>query len=199
MHQVGYFVQILLLTGEVIIQQGDEGQYMCILIEGKATVSFNGQTVATLNENTAFGEAALKHKVERNASITADKECKILLLYREDYERIILDHDKLRKRQNLQFLYTLPYLERWDNLQKYNLNEIIDTKLVNHNELVYKQGDMAYTFNIIRAGYVKLCTNLHIGMLISILPSLYHIYLLSVAKLSTTPILALKHFAFLQL
>ena len=82
---------------ETIITQGDEGTFMWVLVEGEAKVEFNGQDVATLKSNTAFGEAALKHKVERNASIIAITQCKILILHKEDYDHIILDHDKLRK------------------------------------------------------------------------------------------------------
>jgi hypothetical protein len=44
------------------------------LVYGEAKVDVNGQKVANLKGNTAFGEAALKHKAKRNASIIAESE-----------------------------------------------------------------------------------------------------------------------------
>ena len=146
----------------IIIKQGDEGNFMCVLVDGQAQVLFNDQVVATLKYNTAFGEAALKHKVQRNATIKAVTECKVLILHKQDYDLILSDFDKLRKRQDLDFLINLPYLSKWDNLQKHYFNEVIDRKLISHKELVYKQGDISYTFNLIRSGYVKLITNLNL-------------------------------------
>lgn len=89
---------------EFIIEQGDEGQFMWVLIYGEAKVDVNGQKVAGLKGNTAFGEAALKHKAKRNASIIAESQWKVLILEKDDYDRVIADTDKKQKQQNLEFM-----------------------------------------------------------------------------------------------
>lgn len=74
-----------------MIKQGDEGTFMCVLVYGEANVVINGEDCAVIKGNTAFGEAALKHKATRNASIIAKTECKVLILDKEDYDRVISD------------------------------------------------------------------------------------------------------------
>jgi len=158
---------------------------MWVLVYGEAKVDISGQLVATLKGNTAFGEAALKHKTKRNASIVALTQCKILILDKEDYDRVISDSVQKQRQQNLEFMYAkslikysdkLDFLSSWSRFKRYELNDVIDLKILNHNEMVYKQGDKAPLFNgpckfllcynlivnIIKSGYVKLCTNVKI-------------------------------------
>lgn len=77
---------------------------MWVLVYGEAEVVWNKQQVAILKGNTAFGEAALKHKATRNASIIALTECKILILDKDDYDRVISDSVQKQKQLNLQFM-----------------------------------------------------------------------------------------------
>ena len=60
------------------------------------------------------------------------------------------------------FINDLSYLSNWDLFKKHYFNEIIDSKILNHNEKVYSQNDMAFSFNIIIQGYVKLCSTIDI-------------------------------------
>ena len=79
-----------------IIRQGDEGHFMWVLLKGSARVVINGNPVAVLNDNSAFGEAALKHKVKRNASIIAQEHWEVLILHKDEYDRVISDSDLIK-------------------------------------------------------------------------------------------------------
>ena len=76
---------------------------MWVLLKGSAKVVINGNAVAVLKENSAFGEAALKHKVKRNASIIAKERWEVLVLHKDEYDRVISDSDLIKKRANQVF------------------------------------------------------------------------------------------------
>lgn len=53
----------------------------------------------------------------------------------------------MQKRQNLEFINQLEFLSHWERLKRYNFNDIIDTKLLNHEDKIYLQGDKAPQHN----------------------------------------------------
>eukprot|EP00928_Gymnodinium_smaydae_P026768 TRINITY_DN2091_c0_g1_i1.p1 TRINITY_DN2091_c0_g1~~TRINITY_DN2091_c0_g1_i1.p1 ORF type:complete len:799 (+),score=208.52 TRINITY_DN2091_c0_g1_i1:83-2398(+) len=81
-------------AGEVIIQQGDEGNDFYIIHSGKASVEVDGGKVASLGEGDYFGENALLRGERRTATITADTTVKVLKITREAFQRLGL-HEKL--------------------------------------------------------------------------------------------------------
>ena len=63
--------------GEVVIKQGDDGDYYYIIRRGVAKVSRTTKSgesivIAELKVGNAFGEEALVSDVKRNASVTMD-------------------------------------------------------------------------------------------------------------------------------
>lgn len=76
------------LKGEVVIQEGDEGDCLYVVSSGnlKCTKVFKGNKDPTLlkmyNPGEAFGELALLYNAPRAATITAESECVLYVLDR---------------------------------------------------------------------------------------------------------------------
>jgi CRP/FNR family transcriptional regulator, cyclic AMP receptor protein len=64
--------------GEVIIQEGDVGTDMYLLVDGTARVERNGQVIGDVGRNSVIGEMALIDTNRRSASIIATTECELL-------------------------------------------------------------------------------------------------------------------------
>lgn len=64
--------------GEVIIQEGDVGTEMFLLVDGTARVERNGQVIGEVGRNSVIGEMALIDTHRRSASIIAETECELL-------------------------------------------------------------------------------------------------------------------------
>ena len=67
-------------TGEVLMKEGEPGNFFCILAEGEVRVSRKGRTLTQLQAGECFGEMAYLAKDEqlRGADVTVTKESRII-------------------------------------------------------------------------------------------------------------------------
>ena len=80
--------------GEMLIKKGDLANEMYLLMSGSCIVTVGGKEVGKLNKYDVFGEAALFHSNGvRSASVVAKEDLKVLLLKREDLQRLIQSGD----------------------------------------------------------------------------------------------------------
>ena len=80
-------------AGDVIVRQGDPGDKFYLIRSGTATVtvSDHAQTreLATLQQGSFFGEAALLSGDPRNATVTARDELTLCTLGKDDFQAVI--------------------------------------------------------------------------------------------------------------
>jgi len=79
-------------AGRVLVQEGARGDQFMVLVEGNATVSQGGQTIATLARGDLVGEMALLQDVgfgRRNATVTASTDAVIYVGSRADFRQIL--------------------------------------------------------------------------------------------------------------
>ena len=81
-------------AGQVVINQGDDGDYYYIISHGRCKVtreSTNGAsvTLAHLSDGDAFGEEALLSDSKRNATITMETDGLLMRLSKEDFEELL--------------------------------------------------------------------------------------------------------------
>lgn len=70
--RVGRIVRELYVTpGQVVVQQGDVGNTMFVVVQGEVAVEVDGNEVTLLKEGEHFGELALVDNQPRSASIVA--------------------------------------------------------------------------------------------------------------------------------
>lgn len=67
-------------AGWVLTKQGQGGQQAFIIVDGTATVTINGEAVASLAPGDTVGEMALLDAKPRSATVTADSDISILVL-----------------------------------------------------------------------------------------------------------------------
>ncbi len=78
-------------AGEVVIKQGDEGDYFYIIVNGKCAVtretplSREGIKLAELGVGDSFGEEALIAEAKRNATVTMTTEGVLMRLNKQDF------------------------------------------------------------------------------------------------------------------
>jgi CRP-like cAMP-binding protein/rhodanese-related sulfurtransferase len=82
-------------AGEVVIKQGDEGDYFYIIVQGKCTVtretpmSREGIKLAELGVGDTFGEEALIAEAKRNATVTMLTDGVLMRLNKQDFRELM--------------------------------------------------------------------------------------------------------------
>ena len=72
-------------AGRVILSAGATGALMYVVLEGKVTISVQDLVVERIGPGGVFGEMALVDRSPRAASATAESDCKLLTLGRDDF------------------------------------------------------------------------------------------------------------------
>lgn len=102
--------QVQFNAGDVIIKQGDEGDYFYVITRGKCTVTREtplnkeGIKLAELNVGDTFGEEALISHNRRNATVTMLTDGALMRLGKQDFNTLLnepmvswVDHDEARR------------------------------------------------------------------------------------------------------
>ena len=109
---------------DVIMKQGDIGDFLMILYKGAVEIQVGGEVMARIGKNSLLGEAALKTRERRTADVVATVTklhgsnrigfVKALLLYKKDYELALNEYmaEKLRQNQNL--IRSMDIFKEWN-------------------------------------------------------------------------------------
>jgi len=82
-------------AGEVVIKQGDEGDYFYVVVSGKCSVtretplSRDGIKLAELGVGDTFGEEALIAEAKRNATVTMVTDGVLMRLNKQDFRELM--------------------------------------------------------------------------------------------------------------
>jgi serine/threonine protein phosphatase PrpC len=93
--------------GEVIIREGDKGDELFIVLEGKVRVSRGEQTLTHLGPGEHVGEMALIRSVPRSASVTAVGPAELIVIRRADFFEILRKEHEVAVKMLWQFLGVL--------------------------------------------------------------------------------------------
>lgn len=90
------------LKGEVIFDQGDEGQALYAVLSGRVVIykrtEQNVELIAEVRPGSVFGELALLGGAPRVAQARAAEDCLLAALSRADFERLIETHGAIASR-----------------------------------------------------------------------------------------------------
>ena len=113
--------------GSTIIKEGDDGQELYILGEGKAKCfkKFDGQDrfLRDYDPGDVFGELALLYNAPRAATITAEEDCRLFSLSREAFNCTVRQSAIKKRKLYEDFLNNIRLLS---SLDEYEKNKICD-------------------------------------------------------------------------
>jgi CRP/FNR family transcriptional regulator, cyclic AMP receptor protein len=117
----GFMHERTFLQDEVIYDEGDEGQALYFIIEGRVLICAQGQKahpVAVHAPGSFFGEVALLDGLPRSAQVIAGENCKLEVLFRGDFLGLMTSHAvigskiamQLARHLSLRLREAFPYL-----------------------------------------------------------------------------------------
>ena len=76
-------------AGKILVEEGRIGQEFFIIVDGRASVTRNGRTVATLEAGSHFGELALLDRRPRSASVVSETDMDVLVMSQRQFNGVL--------------------------------------------------------------------------------------------------------------
>ncbi|XP_067671089.1 cAMP-dependent protein kinase regulatory subunit isoform X1 [Haliotis asinina] len=139
-------------AGEVIIQQGDEGDNFYVLDQGEVDIYVNGEHVTTIGEGGSFGELALIYGTPRAATVKAKSDVKLWGIDRDSYRRILMGSTIRKRKMYEEFLGKVSILENLDKWERLTVADALEPVMFEDGEEIVRQGEPGEDFFIILEG-----------------------------------------------
>merc|ERR1719211_453265 len=138
--------------GEVIIQQGDEGDNFYILDQGSVDIFVGGARVVTLCDGASFGELALIYGTPRAATVQAASRVRLWAIDRDSYRRILMGSTIRKRKMYEELLAKVSILENLDKWERLTVADALEAISFEDGDVVVTQGESGNDFFIILDG-----------------------------------------------
>ena len=102
----------------------------------------NFEKIFEANKGFSFGEAALLHKQKRNATIRAEKLCKLIYIDKYDFNKVLKEIEKNRIDYDMkQFIKKFNFFSRWGYINITKLFSLMTTIELYKGEYLYRQNE----------------------------------------------------------
>ncbi|CAI2366556.1 unnamed protein product [Moneuplotes crassus] len=141
-----------------IIIKGEIGDCMYILYKGIVEVIIEGRKgePILMESGSVFGETALQNDVTRTATIVARSDVEVMILSKKDYLNVVYESKNLERSNNLIFLLGLKFFKGWTGPKIEEINKTFGILELKPHQVVYRAGDYANVFYIVRAGVLHM-------------------------------------------
>ncbi|KAI4813038.1 hypothetical protein KUCAC02_024392, partial [Chaenocephalus aceratus] len=140
--------------GQLVIQEGEPGNYLYVLADGLLEVFQNGKLLGEMRPGTAFGELAILYNCKRTATVKAVFQSHIWALDRQTFQTIMMQSTQARHDEYFSFLCSVSLLR---GLPEEKLAKVVDCLEVDYfekGEYIIREGEEGNTFFIIAKGEV---------------------------------------------
>ncbi|XP_030627263.1 cGMP-dependent protein kinase 2 [Chanos chanos] len=141
---------------QLVIQEGEPGNYLYVLADGLLDVIQNGKLLGQMRPGTAFGELAILYNCKRTATVKAVTQSHIWALDRQTFQTIMMRSTQARHEEYFSFLRSVSLLK---DLPEEKLAKIVDCLEVDYfdeGEYIIREGEEGNTFFIIAKGEVTV-------------------------------------------
>ncbi|MCH9614108.1 MAG: hypothetical protein SP1CHLAM54_11200 [Chlamydiia bacterium] len=90
-------MQLHFEPGEIIFNEGDKGDYLYIITEGKVEIFNKKGYITHLGQGEFFGEMALLNEKSRGATVKCEEPTNVLALRKKDFGMLIANFKELRE------------------------------------------------------------------------------------------------------
>ena len=139
--------------GKTLYTQGSIGNYWYIVQSGQLNKLMDDKLISTINAGDSFGEHALMNNSPRTYTVVAVTECKLWVLKRQVFRKILEFIFTLNYEQNMKFLegINIPLDSTIKSIMASNLIQEIYTK----GQYICKEGEVGSCMYIIKEGEVE--------------------------------------------
>lgn len=144
------------IQGDVIIEQGDDGDNFYIIESGVYDIHVNKARVGAYEEKGSFGELALMYNMPRAATIIAQTKGKLWALDRLTFKRIVLKSAFEKRKMYEQLLENMPLFKTLNAYERLNVADALFSRSFPNDEAIIKQGEQAQCMYFVESGQVRI-------------------------------------------
>uniref|UniRef100_A0A3Q3LDR0 cGMP-dependent protein kinase n=1 Tax=Mastacembelus armatus TaxID=205130 RepID=A0A3Q3LDR0_9TELE len=134
--------------GQLVIQEGEPGNYLYVLAEGLLEVIQNGKLLGEMHSGTAFGELAILYNCKRTAT------SHIWALDRQTFQTIMMQTTQARHQEYFSFLRSVSLLRELPEEKLAKIVDCLEVDCFEIGEYIIREGEEGNTFFIIAKGEV---------------------------------------------
>ena len=139
--------------GKTLYSQGSSGNFWYIVHSGTLNRYSNGKLIGTINSGESFGEHALMNNSPRSNTVVSVTECKLWVLKRQVFRKVLEFIFASNFEQNMKFLngINIPL----DNTIKTVMANNLIQEIYNKDKYIFKEGEIGSCMYIIKEGEVE--------------------------------------------
>jgi len=144
--------QVTLTPGQVIINQGEDGDNFYVIDNGNLQVIKDNVVVNTLGPGRSFGEIALMYNVPRIATVKAISDVVLWGMDRIAFRTILMQYAKRKRELYEKFLEKVPLLKDLSSYQRATIADALEPANFQEGDVIIKQGEEGDIFYIVEEG-----------------------------------------------
>ncbi|RGB27384.1 cyclic nucleotide-binding-like protein [Rhizophagus diaphanus] len=155
-HVVDAMFEKSVVANEIVIKQGDEGDYFYVIEHGLFEIFVNGQLVLEIGDGGSFGELALMYNTPRAATVRAKTNGTLWAVGRETFLRTITNSVYRKRKAYEDFLRSVTFLSTLDRSEITKLADALEPNNYDDGDTIISQGEPGEHFYIIEQGTVSI-------------------------------------------
>ena len=142
--------------GDVIIEQGDDGDNFYVIESGVYDIFVNDKNVGSYNNKGQFGELALMYNMPRAATIKATTPGRLWALDRQTFKRIVVKSAFEKRKLYEALLENMIIFKSLNPYQRMSVADALYSKTYANSEDIFKQGEVGTCMYFVESGSVKI-------------------------------------------
>jgi cAMP-dependent protein kinase regulator len=151
------FESIVVPSAEVIIKQGDGGDYFYIIETGQCAFEVDGKEVGRASKGNSFGELALLYTCPRAATVTALVETTLYRVDQKTFRFILQNQTEQGSSQKGELLAGVDFLKDLEAADIAKLASVMTPKRFSTGDYLIHKGDAADYFYLVAEGTLTVC------------------------------------------
>jgi cAMP-dependent protein kinase regulator len=140
-------------AGEVVIRQGEPGDYFYLISSGQGVVLVDGAEVLQLGPGNGFGELALLYNAPRAATVQAETDMELWGLDRKTFRSVLITSVRQKREKYLAYLSSVELFSTLSDDERSRICDILEPLAVDAGVDVVREGDVdADRFYLVESG-----------------------------------------------
>ena len=153
---INYMQRYRFYSNEIIINQGDEGDFFYVLKSGKVQFLVDNKLVGEGSDGCSFGELALLHNAPRSATVIALTDCYTYRLDQCTFRSVLAKTNAISRKKRFELLKRIAIFKNTDAKVLANIADAMTQIVICKGNSIIRNDEVEKALCIIQEGEVKI-------------------------------------------